>query len=346
LNNTKRSKKSRFETLIEQYSREDIVEYLIEQNHTNSELYKYLGVGSTLGSKILNYYKIVRTEEQKKAAYSRVIRESRANRSPERRVEISRKHSEYMKNEPTEHKKAREEKANATRERLYGNSKYRGHDKAVQTFLNRYGVDNPRKSKEVREKIKETWIKKYGVDHPAKSDTIKQKMRQTCLDRYGVELFVLSSKFQPSLSFKVRNSKPNLQFAELLQESNLTFEREFSIRYGNRNCRFIYDFKVGDDILIEINPTFTHNSTIPLKNRKQALPANYHQIKYQVAKKSGYYCVHVFEWDDPQNIVHKILQNMVPVIEGEPQLHKVLMNKIEVDVWDAGQVTWIFRDQE
>lgn len=335
---------SRFETLLEQYSREDIVGYLINQNHTNSELYRYLGVSSTLGTRILNHYGIIRTEEQKKAAYSKVIRESRANRSPERLMEIGRKHSEYMRNEPAEHKRVREEKARETKKRLYGNPEYRGHDKAVKTFLEKYGVDNPRKSKEVREKIKETWIEKYGVDHPAKSEVVKQKMRQTCLDRYGVELFVLSSKFQPSV--RVQDSKPNLRFAELLRESKLDFEREFPIQYGSGNCRFIYDFKIGDDVLVEINPTFTHNSSVPFPNRKRVLPENYHQLKYQVAKESGYYCIHIFDWDDPQEIISNILKGMVPVAKGEPRLHRVSLNKKEVDVWDAGQVSWISRSQE
>ena len=334
--------RSRFRTLLEKYSREDIEKYLIEQNHTKNELYRYLGVSSTVGIRLIKHYGIVRTDDQKRAAYSRVIRESRAARSPERRKEISRKHSEYMKNEPADHRKIREEKSRKTRERLYGDPEYRGHDKAVQTFLEKYGVDNPRKSKEVREKIKDTWTRKYGVDHPAKSDTVKQKMKQTCLDRYGVELFVLSSKFKPSI--RVQNSKPNLQFAKLLRESKLEFEQEFPVRYGTGRCRFVYDFKVGN-VLIEINPTFTHNSTVPLDRRKQALPANYHQIKYQVAREAGYYCVHVFDWDNPQDIISNILQGMVPEVSGEPQLHKVVLGKKEVDVWDAGQVVWVSREQ-
>lgn len=334
--------RSRFETLLEKYSREDIEKYLIEQNHTNNELYRYLGVSSTVGIRLIKHYGIVRTADQKKAAYSRVIRESRAARSPERCREISRKHSEYMKNEPAEHKKIREEKSRKTKERLYGNPEYRGHDKAVQTFLERYGVDNPRKSKEVQEKIKNTWMKKYGVDHPAKSNKVKQKIRQTCLNRYGVELFVLSSKFQPSRRSK--NTGPNLQFAELLQEFNLNFEREFTVWYNAGRCRFVYDFKIGN-ILIEINPTFTHNSTIISDSRrKQTLPASYHQIKYQVAKEAGYYCIHIFDWDNPRDILSKIVKGMLPEVVGKPQLHRVMLGKREVDVWDAGQVVWVSKE--
>ena len=37
------------------------------------------------------------------------------------------------------------------------------------------------------EKSKETFMKKYGVDNPLKNDLIKSKIKQTCLDKYGVE---------------------------------------------------------------------------------------------------------------------------------------------------------------
>ncbi|MGI0077291.1 MAG: DUF7487 domain-containing protein [Nitrosopumilaceae archaeon] len=59
--------------------------------------------------------------------------------------------------------------------------------KIKQTNLKRYGVDNPFKSNEVRNRIKQTNIKKYGVEHPAQSQEIKEKMKQTSLERYDVE---------------------------------------------------------------------------------------------------------------------------------------------------------------
>ena len=74
-------------------------------------------------------------------------------------------------------------------------------EKAKQTCLDRYGVDNPMKSQEfreqhnitspfdradVREKIKKTLIEKYGVDNPMKTDDIKEKRKATCRKNMAV----------------------------------------------------------------------------------------------------------------------------------------------------------------
>lgn len=39
---------------------------------------------------------------------------------------------------------------------------------------------------DTEEKRKETWLEKYGFDNPAKSEEVKEKGRQTCLNKYGV----------------------------------------------------------------------------------------------------------------------------------------------------------------
>lgn len=79
-----------------------------------------------------------------------------------------------------------------------------------QTLINHYGVDNPSKSSEIKErkkktclkrygvefsaqaeqtkeKAKETFLEHYGVDHPFKAEEVKEKIKQTNLNKYGVE---------------------------------------------------------------------------------------------------------------------------------------------------------------
>ena len=58
-------------------------------------------------------------------------------------------------------------------------------EKTRQTNIERYGVDNPSKSKEVQEKIKRTNIERYGVDNPMKNDKIKQRLISDMIDKYG-----------------------------------------------------------------------------------------------------------------------------------------------------------------
>ena len=62
------------------------------------------------------------------------------------------------------------------------------YEKSKQTFIERYGVDNPAKSEEVKNKIKSTNIERYGVDVAAKNKSVKQKQRDTIKERYGDDI--------------------------------------------------------------------------------------------------------------------------------------------------------------
>ena len=59
--------------------------------------------------------------------------------------------------------------------------------KAKETFLKKYGVDNPAKSKEVLVKIQKTNLDRYGVECSAQSEVVKEKIKATNLKKYGVE---------------------------------------------------------------------------------------------------------------------------------------------------------------
>ena len=60
-------------------------------------------------------------------------------------------------------------------------------DKAKETFLKKYGVDNPSKSKEVYDKVRKTNLERYGVECSAQSEVVKEKIKTTNLKKYGVE---------------------------------------------------------------------------------------------------------------------------------------------------------------
>lgn len=85
--------------------------------------------------------------------------------------------------------------------------------KAKQTMLEKYGVDNISKLKEIHEKKRINCIQKYGVDSPNKVDSIKEKQHhlkkirtkkdpdeiklkreQTMLERYGVSHYTNREK--------------------------------------------------------------------------------------------------------------------------------------------------------
>lgn len=59
--------------------------------------------------------------------------------------------------------------------------------KAKLTNIERYGVDNPLKSKEIQEKNKLIILEKYGVDNIMKSKKFRDKAETTNIERYGVK---------------------------------------------------------------------------------------------------------------------------------------------------------------
>jgi hypothetical protein len=56
-----------------------------------------------------------------------------------------------------------------------------------QTFFTKYGVYNPNKLQEVRNKVYETNIKKYGHKYSFNSEFVKNKIKSTMIEKYGVE---------------------------------------------------------------------------------------------------------------------------------------------------------------
>jgi G:T-mismatch repair DNA endonuclease (very short patch repair protein) len=59
--------------------------------------------------------------------------------------------------------------------------------KSEKTSLIRYGVSNPMKDDNIKEKLKNTFLEKYGVDHYSKTDEYKEKFKNTSLENWGVE---------------------------------------------------------------------------------------------------------------------------------------------------------------
>lgn len=58
----------------------------------------------------------------------------------------------------------------------------------------------------------------------------------------------------------------------MLGELGVNFEREFVVGH------YIYDFKIGQ-VLIELNPTYTHSIDIAYHNKNRPVNPSYHQEK-------------------------------------------------------------------
>jgi predicted nucleic acid-binding Zn ribbon protein len=147
-------------------------------------------------------------------------------------------------------------------------------EKGINTLLKRYGVTSPAKLDFVKEKAKKTCIEKYGVEYSFQSENNKMKSKQTMMEKYGVTnaCFLDSHKY-------TRISKLNKAFGDDLGLEDSQYEFKLGSHY--------YDFKIGNK-LIELNPTFTHNSDeAPIFSRdKKPLSKDYHLKKLEEAVKA------------------------------------------------------------
>ena len=92
-------------------------------------------------------------------------------------------------------------------------------------------------------------------------------------------------------------SKINRDFGDLLAAEGIQY------KFEHRIGEYSYDIEiVGSNILIEINPTYTHNIVGnhwgPSKFGKY-----YHRDKTAAAVDAGYRCINVWDWDNLDQII-------------------------------------------
>ena len=181
-----------------------------------------------------------------------------------------------------------------------------------------------------KEKQKQTLINKYGSLENAYQKQ-KESRIKTTQERYGVDniFHIYRRKKKPrkeinfcSLPQYYKNYKYDYSKKEYLY-NNLEGEREFNLG------KYSYDFKI-NNILIEINPTITHNSTwspFDIKDKK------YHYNKTKYAADNGYRCINIWDWDDIDKIIYlltpkeKIYARKCIIKEVPKEEAKIFINK-------------------
>lgn len=141
----------------------------------------------------------------------------------------------------------------------------------------------------------------------------KTKCKTTCQEKYGVDYPCLTDK---AIKHNAGNviSEINKRFAKMLDENNIKYVLEFKIE------NYSYDFKIKDtDYLVEINPTYTHNSYY--NHFGKVKDKNYHHDKTKFAFDNNYICICVWDWDDWNKIIKLIKQNNIKIKETKIQLH-------------------------
>lgn len=163
----------------------------------------------------------------------------------------------------------------------------------IQARIDRYGADNINNWK----KGQETRVKNSGSLKASYAEAM-QKQQETMIEKYGVRSG-LQLDFVCERGHK-KFSGPNQRFARELDIAGLQYSREFAL--GTKS----FDFKV-DNILIEINPTITHNCVFSPFGNHEGLPLEYHKEKRELAEENGFRCVHVWDWDDIKKVSRILL---------------------------------------
>ena len=87
-----------------------------------------------------------------------------------------------------------------------------------KTSMKNWGVDNPRKHKDIIEKGKETILEKYNGKHYMYDDSVRKKFNNTMLDRYGVEW----AQQNKDISYKSAETWDNNPNKEEIIENRIT----------------------------------------------------------------------------------------------------------------------------
>ena len=151
------------------------------------------------------------------------------------------------------------------------------------------------RNNKIKNSYKNTCIQKYGVSNTLKLKETQDKITSTNLELYGVPYYCQTEKCRSAKGGNSSLSKPNLAFRQLLINNNIEYDTEYNL------YTYSYDFHINNTMLIEVNPTATHNSTnSPFNSPK---PYNYHYEKSATARINGYRCIHIWDWDNTDKIL-------------------------------------------
>ena len=317
----------------------DIQILLNDNKHYLNDISKELKISKTLINYLIDNKKLVNNSE-----FNKILKYKRSLRTEEQKLQEYNNRSQALKNRTIEQKiesikkmqntnlkkygcicnlqiKEVREKVNENNLKKYGTKNALQGYKAKQTKLEKYGDENynnrekyketynnfsKEKLQKIKNKTQETCLKKYGVPHHMKNDKIKEKIQKSLIDKYNV-----SNPFQIHPYENNIISKQNLLFKDLLINTfNIVPELEFKLDNN------YFDFKIGN-LLIEINPTVSHNSSVAFAHltkmctdinciKHKPLDKDYHYNKWALAKNNGYELVSIFDWYDINKIMSLI----------------------------------------
>lgn len=208
-----------------------------------------------------------------------------------------------------------------------------GHQRYLEALRKKYGVDNISQLEEIAHKIQSSHILRHAdqiTDEQARENYLKFKndpvgyIQHLNGDITIRELAISLGYSNSDRIYQVCHENPEL--LAYLAECKHNLEHEiYKFLSEDLGCNVIMhdrkhiapyeiDMWLPDhQIGIEINDTYTHNSSLPNHWDNSIKPADYHKAKTDLAQTSGIRLIHIFEynWINRQDIVKSIIRNAV-----------------------------------
>lgn len=215
-------------------------------------------------------------------------------------------------------------------------SDYRfGSDNFTNLIQYKYGVDNVSKLDSVKQKKSDTVMQHYGVDNPMKADNVKDNHKNVMNEKYGYDYASQIPEFKNKIAATInrhandpsyhknysRISKLNMKLAQKLHD-DIGCETEFEAPIGNGMSADIKCTLDGRSVLIDLNPTVSHNIDVPfacLINGCNSIPncsehvnpitPSYHYDRTMTALKSDSNTPYLqfYGWDSYEHIRRAVI---------------------------------------
>lgn len=193
--------------------------------------------------------------------------------------------------------------------------------KAVETMLRTYGRENYANRAKFLETISE--LVSEGKDW-----NNREQFKKTCLERFGVESPLLIPEIREKAELESRKSISgyNKTFHSILLEQGIQSEFERFID------RYSYDLVVESrKILIDINPTITHNSYFSIFDKSSnGTEKDYHIKRRNIAFQHGYSYISIWDWDSWEDALDKVINLSEYKVDQQENPEKLWSRKDEV----------------
>ncbi len=255
--------------VIKEYGKEELFDYYVNKKYSQKQLKELLNVTQDELIQILKYYSL-----NKIKPFAKLVSN----------IDIKDLFDYYVR-------------LNHTKEETI--SYFELTEASFDKLLRHYSILKKESASALRARITKEELEDYYINQ-------NKDYNEVC-SHFNVTLWDLKNilkEYGLPLNNNPSNSTPNRDFKALLEsrgfKENEDFTREFIIE------RKRYDFKI-KNYLIELNPTYTHNSTKGWMNLGKPLAKNYHQDKTNTALKNNYECIHIWDWDNINAILEDLL---------------------------------------